>query len=85
VQHLERADTLGELPLVVLQLRAVNAWSGIEIRTALTNAGQRFTCRRKYEWDLDLSLLTGRIHLESHPSLVIPSRDRPALGNTRYG
>ncbi|WP_168801581.1 hypothetical protein [Glycomyces buryatensis] len=44
----------------------------------------RFAWRRKYEWDLDLSLMTGQIRIEGHPRLVIPAKDRARLGNFFY-
>jgi hypothetical protein len=85
VQHLGRANALGELPLVVMQLRNVNCWSDTEIRAALENAGQRIEWRRSYEWDLDLSLLKGRIQVDGYPGLLIPAADRPKLGNSYFG
>jgi len=85
VQHLGRANVLGELPLVVMQLRGVNCWTDAEIRTALENAGQRIAWRRKYEWDLDLSLLARQIQIDGYPSLLIPAADRSGLGNSYFG
>lgn len=65
-------------------LRAVNCWNDVEIRLSLENAELRFAWRRKYEWDLDLSLMTGQIRIEGHPRLVIPAKDRARLGNFFY-
>lgn len=81
VQHTGRASVLDELSLVVAQLRAVNSWSDSEIRLALDNADERYRWRRRFEWDLDLRLLAGKIHLTDHPELVIPAAERSRLGN----
>lgn len=85
VQHLDRANTRGELPLIMMHLRAVNCWNDTEIRLALDDAGQRYRWRQQYDWDLDLSMLAGQIRIDGYPGLVIPTADRPGLGNSFNG
>jgi hypothetical protein len=85
VQHAGRASIRGELPKVTSQLRAVNSWNESEIQLALNNAEDRYRWRRRFNWDLDLSLLTGTIHVVGRSRLVIPASDRADLGNSFFG
>jgi hypothetical protein len=84
VQHSGRASVKGELSLVVAQLQAVNSWNDKEIRLAFDNADDRYHWRRRFEWDLDLTLSAGKIDLADHPDLIIPASKRSSLGNS-YG
>lgn len=85
VQHAGRASVRGELAMVISQLQAVNSWNDFEIRLALDNANDRYRWRRKFDWDLDLSLLRGRIRVEGTSNLVIPADRRRLLGNSYSG
>jgi hypothetical protein len=85
VLHSGRAAIRGELSMVVAQLRAVNAWNDSEIRLALHNADDRFRWRRRYSWDLDLSVLAGRIRVPAGSGLLIPASERARLGNSYFG
>lgn len=85
VRHLGSATMRGELPLVIMHLRAVNCWTSAEIRLALDNANQRGQWRQRYYWDLDLSMLAGAVRVHGYPGLIIPAADRPALGDTFDG
>ncbi|MEU5157078.1 hypothetical protein [Glycomyces sp. NPDC021274] len=82
VQHAGRAAVLGELSMVVGQLRAINAWNDYEVRLALHSADERFRWRLQFEWDLDLTLLAGKVHVTRHPNLVVPASERNRLGNS---
>jgi hypothetical protein len=84
VQHIGLANLRGELQLVKMQLKAVNSWSDEEIRISLENATDRFAWRSAFDWDLDLSLLAGTIRISGCPSLIIPSTDRPRLGDSFF-
>lgn len=84
VQHVGRAGAVGEMELVLMQLRAVNTWNDAEIQLALDNAADRYRWRRQYEWDLDLSLLAGQIRLSQYPDLLIPAAHRRFLGNSFF-
>lgn len=84
VQRIGLASARCEPPLVTMQLKAVNCWTYAEIRMALDNAADRYNWRRKYEWDLDLTLLAGQIHLDSHPDLVVPAAHRRHPGNSFF-
>lgn len=85
VQHAGRASVRGELSMVVSQLRAVNSWADHEVRLALDNADERYRWRRRFDWDLDLSLLVGKIQVEGAPDLLIPAGRRRLLGNSHSG
>jgi hypothetical protein len=80
VQHLNAARMRGELPLALMQLRAVNAWTSTEIRQAVSDAERRYRWRKQYEWDLDLSLLVGQVRIPGYPGRSITSANRTALG-----
>jgi hypothetical protein len=82
VQHTGRASVRGELSKVVGQVRAVNSWNHSEVRLALHNAEERYRWRRRFSWDLDLTLLAGKIQVARYPSLVIPASERTRLGNS---
>jgi hypothetical protein len=84
VQHAGRALVRGELPLVVEQLRAVNAWSDSDIGLAFDNAHERYQWRSKFSWDLDLTMAAGKIQVAGFPDLVIPSAARNSLGNSYF-
>ncbi|WP_157975114.1 hypothetical protein [Glycomyces dulcitolivorans] len=84
VQHTGRAFVRGELSMVVKHLRAVNSWGDTEIRLALDNADERFHWRRRYSWDLDLSLLAGKTRLTSCSSMLIPASERAILRSSYF-
>jgi hypothetical protein len=77
VQHAGRAAVLGELPKVIGQIRAVNAWNDAEIQFSLDSANERYRWRRRFNWDLDLSMLADRIQIHGHDDLLIPAAQRP--------
>ncbi|GAA2121771.1 hypothetical protein [Glycomyces algeriensis] len=82
VQHAGRASVRGELSKVVGQLRAVNSWNHSEVRQALHNAEERYRWRRQFNWDLDLTLLAGKMRVARCPNLVVPASERTRLGNS---
>jgi hypothetical protein len=84
VQHAGRASVRGELSMVVKQLRAVNSWSDTEIRLALESADERLRWRRTHSWDLDLSLLEGKIRLTDGSGMLIPASERTRIGNSYF-
>ncbi|MBO3732748.1 hypothetical protein [Glycomyces niveus] len=85
IQHVGRASVHGELSMVVSQLRVVNSWTDHEVSLALDNADERYRWRRRFDWDLDLSLLVGKIQVEGAPDLFIPADRRRLLGNSYSG
>lgn len=83
VQHIGLAQVKNQLPLVRTQLKKVNSsWTDREVDTAMRNAADRFKWRGRFDWDLDLSLLQGTISFEGYPDLLIPARQRSALGSS---
>ncbi|SDD86511.1 hypothetical protein [Glycomyces harbinensis] len=84
LQHIGLANLRGEESLVKMQLKAVNAWSNDEIDLALENAAERLNWRSRYNWDLDLSLLAGKLQIRGYPCLVIAAKDRRRLGNSYF-
>lgn len=84
VQHIGLAQVKGELGLVRAQLKKVNSWTDREVGVALNNAGDRFEWRGRFNWDLDLSLLQGKISIDGYPDLLIPAQARSALGSSYH-
>ncbi|WP_205326739.1 hypothetical protein [Glycomyces sp. YM15] len=84
VQHIGLANLRGELHLVKMQLKAVNSWHEDEINLSLENATERFAWRSGFDWDLDLSLLTGAIRINECPGLLISAAERRRLGNSFF-
>jgi hypothetical protein len=82
VQHIGLAQLKNQMWQVRAQLKAVNSWTDAEVDLAIRNAEERFRWRGQYQWDLDLSVLQGKVQVFGHPSLLIPAADREALGNS---
>jgi hypothetical protein len=72
----------GKLPLVIAHLKAINSWNDADVHVALENTDERFQWRRRFNWDLDLSLLAGKIDLDHQAGLLIPTAKRHHLGNS---
>lgn len=81
-QHVGLAEIRGELELVREQLAKVNGWNPSEVQAALDRAHSAYQGRLGLSWDLDLTLLQGRIQIPGFPGLIIPAGSREALGNS---
>lgn len=84
VQHVGRAQIMGQTREVHKQLKKVNSWNAGEVHRAMEDARERYEWRGGYDWDLDLTLLQGQISIEGHPTLIIPAADRSSLGNSHH-
>jgi hypothetical protein len=80
--HVGLAERRGELDRVREQLARINGWNRSEVEAALNSAFGAFQGRRGFSWDLDLTLLHGRIQVPGFPGLVVPAESREALGNS---
>jgi hypothetical protein len=81
-QHVGLAEIRKELEQVRTQLAKVNVWTPAEVHAALEHAHGAYQGRLGLAWDLDLTLLQGRIRIPGFPALVVPAGSREALGNS---
>lgn len=58
VKHIGRAIAIGREEICLKQLAKVNKWTPIEIQQHILNSFELHKDRSKYQWTLDLSLLT---------------------------
>ncbi|MEV6527691.1 hypothetical protein AB0M43_37790 [Longispora sp. NPDC051575] len=82
VQHLGFAEVQGRVAEVIEQLRAVNGWTYAEARVDLDRARREFDYRSAFSWDLDLTVLRGRIAVPTAPDLYVAAGRRAQLGNS---
>jgi hypothetical protein len=81
VAHIGLAGLRGEMPLVKRHLARVNRWSMIDVVADLHRAAERALLLERFEWDLDLRVLAGRVTVPGYPDLYIPAGGRAYLGN----
>lgn len=84
VQHIGLAEIVGTLPQVLSTLQRVNDWDRAASQADVDRAFDRYDLMVTLDFDLDLSVLSGRILIEGHPSLLISASDRVKLGNSYY-
>ena len=58
VKHIGRAIAMGRQEICLKQLAKVNKWTPIEIQQHILSSFELHKERSKYQWTLDLSLLT---------------------------
>lgn len=58
VKHIGRAIAMGRQEICLKQLAKVNKWTPIEIQQHILNSFELHKERSKYQWTLDISLLT---------------------------
>lgn len=66
------------------RLQEVNGWNRPEAEQELDRAWREYELRERYEWDLDLSALSGQITIEGYPDLYVSAAERSRLGNSYY-
>ncbi|MFG3342427.1 hypothetical protein [Glycomyces sp. NPDC048151] len=84
-QHIGLAGIRGETHLVRRRLAEVNGWDARVSQSAIEEAVAIYRRRASFNWDLNLSLLQGQIHVEGFPQLFIPAEERQRLGNSYFG
>ncbi|MEU7631837.1 hypothetical protein AB0C34_17885 [Nocardia sp. NPDC049220] len=84
VQHVGRARMNGFEAQVIFQLRELNGWTAEQAAEDLDRASHRVAFLHRFDWDLDLSALTGQLLIENYPQLYIPAVERPTLGNSYF-
>jgi hypothetical protein len=84
VQHAGRAEANGEIEAVRRTLCRANGWNFQEAEADLQWARLRYTKMTHLEFDLDLTLLLGKISVPAHPSLLIPAADRTLLAQCSW-
>lgn len=67
---------------VIATLCRVNGWDRADAEADIARSPERYRDLSVNEWDLDLAPLEGWVTLDGYPNLLIPSADRPTLGNT---
>ncbi|MFE3058409.1 hypothetical protein [Nocardia sp. NPDC059236] len=85
VQHSGLARVKGREQEVIERLCRLNRWSRRQAELDLNRSTARCTHRDRFNWDLDLSALHGRLIIHSYPTLHIPAADRATLGNSFFG
>lgn len=85
VQHMGRAAARGTTEHTIRTLQRVNGWSRDEALADIRRAIARFEALDHVQFDLDLSVLAGKLSLPGYPDLYIPAAERSELGNSYYG
>lgn len=81
-QHIGLANIRGRLGLVRQQLARVNHWHPDEVEDDILRARMRFLALQAHDFDLDLSILAGQVHIPGYDELYIPAEARRVLGNS---
>lgn len=84
VQHCGLAIVNGEQEQVIRRLQMLNNWSRQEALDDLKRSERRGRALDRYAWDLDLTVLSGRLVVPGFEGLYFTASDRQRLGKRRF-
>jgi hypothetical protein len=84
-QHSGLARVQGREHEVIDRLRRLNNWTEAQADQDLNRSSDRCMALDRFAWELDLSVLRGRLIVNGYPDLHIPAADRARLGNSFFG
>jgi hypothetical protein len=78
-QHVGRAIAVGLVDIVFKTMARVNEWTVEQTRRDIELARQNYDALSAVAWDLNLSVLKGRVELAGYPELYVPAGERVSL------